>query len=262
MRDGVAIATSEGASIYRSMLRIFRGERPTEQAAQPGQRNESAEMREPESAQAVPPAQAAPQQADVEPGFLPRGRMRRRSRFLRAARELAYRDLGGLVFDLHRFGQHNDEVVKAKLDTLTRIDSELRELESALRERRLVTVLREAGVTACPRCAAIHGSGDRFCPACGLAVDQAERPIAAPNVAPAGAHPGAPTPFEAPVSASTPAPSTAPTRPDSEPAPEQATEVIRSGQPRQSQRTVAFDSVSPLYPNASERQGGVPHKRT
>src|SRR3984885_2905450 len=65
------------------------------------------------------------------PGFGERGRMRRRMRFLRKARELAYRDLGGLVFDLHHFGQRNDELVLAKLATLSRIDAELRALEDS-----------------------------------------------------------------------------------------------------------------------------------
>ena len=51
-------------------------------------------------------------------GFSARGRARRRARFLRKARELAYRDLGGLVFNLHRFGQRNDPLVLAKLTTL------------------------------------------------------------------------------------------------------------------------------------------------
>jgi hypothetical protein len=113
--------------------------------------------------------------------------MRRRARFLRRARELAYRDLGGLVFDLHRFGQRNDQVVLAKLATLGHIDAELRALEAALREIRPVTVLREAGIAACPRCAAIHGSDDRFCPGCGLAFDMsADRPLStAPVTAPA-----------------------------------------------------------------------------
>src|ERR1700692_551572 len=74
------------------------------------------------------------------PGFASRGRMRRRTRFLRKARELAYRDLGGLVFNLHRFGQRNDALVMAKLTTLGHIDAELRTLETALDERRAVTV--------------------------------------------------------------------------------------------------------------------------
>ncbi len=139
------------------------------------------------------------------PGFGARGRMRRRARFLRKARELAYRDLGGLVFNLHRFGQRNDALVIAKLSTLSHIDGELRTLETALQERQAVTVMREAGIAACPRCAAIHGSDDRFCPNCGLAMDRhAERPVAsAPPTAMAGPPPTPP---------STPA-STAPTSP-------------------------------------------------
>jgi hypothetical protein len=104
------------------------------------------------------------------PGFRSRGSARRRARFLRKARELGYRDLGGLVFNLHRFGQRNDALVLAKLTTLGHIDTELRALEETLREHRPVTVLREAGITACARCAAIHSSEDNFCPNCGLPV--------------------------------------------------------------------------------------------
>ncbi|HEX3910661.1 MAG TPA: zinc ribbon domain-containing protein [Solirubrobacteraceae bacterium] len=112
-------------------------------------------------------------------GFGSRGRARRRARFLRKARELAYRDLGGLVFSLHRFGQRNDALVLAKLGTLSRIDAELRALEANLSERRPVTVLREAGITACPRCAAIHSGEDRFCPNCGLSMSRrSDLPIA------------------------------------------------------------------------------------
>ena len=125
------------------------------------------------------------EQAPPAPGFGERGRMRRRARFLRKARELAYRDLGGLVFDLHRFGQRNDPLVLAKLATLREIDTELRGLEDGLHDHRPVTVLREVGIAACPRCAAIHGSDDRFCPGCGLAFDaNADRPISTAPVAP------------------------------------------------------------------------------
>lgn len=138
------------------------------------------------------PAGETPTQPDAESstpsaGFAERGRMRRRARFLRKARELAYRDLGGLVFDLHRFGQRNDPVVLAKLATLGHIDAELRALEQALHEVRPVTVLHEVGIGACPRCAALHGNDDRFCPGCGLAFDaKAERPLStAPVTAPA-----------------------------------------------------------------------------
>ena len=150
---------------------------------------------------------------EAQPGFAARGRLRRRVRFLRKARELAYRDLGGLVFNLHRFGQRNDALVLAKLSTLGQIDTELRSLEASLEERQPVTVLREAGITACPRCAAIHGSEDRFCPNCGLPMSRrVDLPIAAPAAAPPPAQPAQAAPAQpAPAQAAPQAPPAPPT---------------------------------------------------
>jgi hypothetical protein len=131
--------------------------------------------------------------------------MRRRLRFLRKTRELAYRDLGGLVFEMQRFGERRDELVAAKLATLTAIDTELRALEDALEDRRSLTILRESGIAACPRCAAIHGSEDRFCPSCGLAMgSRADRPIAAVAAPAAPPAVGAGRPGTTPPSATPP----------------------------------------------------------
>jgi hypothetical protein len=144
--------------------------------------------------------------AAERPGFGSRGRIRRRARFLRKARELAYRDLGGLVFNLHRFGERNDSLVLAKLATLNHIDTELRTIEAALADRSPITVLREAGITACPRCAAIHGSEDRFCPNCGLPLSRnVDLPIGGPPAAPP-----APVGTAAPAEAAMPATAVAP----------------------------------------------------
>ncbi len=162
----------------------------------------------PSTAATAPSDSAAPEPeanaSEPDAGFGSRGRLRRRARFLRKARELAYRDLGGLVFSLHRFGQRNDSLVLAKLGTLSRIDAELRTLEDSLGERQPVTVLREAGITACPRCAAIHSGEDRFCPSCGLSMSRrSDLPIAGAAAGGAGQPPGPSAPAPAPV---TPAP--------------------------------------------------------
>src|SRR3954449_1678243 len=120
----------------------------------------------------VDPATAA------SPSFRDRGRLRRRLRYLRRVRELGFRDLGGLVFDQHRFNRPNEDLVRGKVAALAAVDHELRALEEALGEKRDITELREPGITACPRCGTLHGSDARFCPSCGLALTGA-RAIAA-----------------------------------------------------------------------------------
>jgi hypothetical protein len=158
------------------------------------------------------------------PGFGERGRMRRRARFLRKARELALRDLGGLVLDMHRFGQQTSQALLAKLATLRQLDAELRALESALGERRGVTVLREVGIAACPRCAAIHGRDDRFCPGCGLAFDShADRPISTSPVSIPSPGATIPAPETSPPAASPPKTSLHETPPSETSPPEKAT---------------------------------------
>jgi hypothetical protein len=221
-----------------------------------------------EDVQATSPATevqtpASQDESSGSPGFSERGRMRRRARFLRKARELAYRDLGGLVYNLHRFGQRNDALVLAKLSTLGQIDVELRTLEGALAEHQPVTVLRDAGIAACPRCAAIHGSEDRFCPNCGLAMDRrAERPVAGPPAsvtpAPAPASAPAPAPAPAPARAAAPTPATNTTpadpappatasRPPATPAPVDYTTIDRPAPPP-SPQTPAPASLGPGAP--------------
>ncbi|HEX2102261.1 MAG TPA: zinc ribbon domain-containing protein [Solirubrobacteraceae bacterium] len=135
---------------------------------------------QPTEVQPAVPAGAEPPDptAAPSPSFRNRGRLRRRLRFLRRVRELGFRDLGGLVFDQHKFGRLNEELVRGKVAALAAVDAELRALEQALGARRDITELREPGITACPRCGTLHGSDANFCPSCGLAITGA-RTIAA-----------------------------------------------------------------------------------
>ena len=90
--------------------------------------------------------------------------LRRRLRYLRRVRELGFRDLGGLIFDQHRFAQVNTTLVDGKLQALGAVDAELRALEHALDDRRPLTELREPGVRsarAAERCTAARPASAR-----------------------------------------------------------------------------------------------------
>ncbi len=198
-----------------------------------------------------PPVEAA---ATEQPGFGSRGRIRRRARFLRRARELAYRDLGGLVFNLHRFGERNDSLVLAKLATLSHIDTELRTLERALGDRHPITVLREAGITACPRCAAIHGSEDRFCLNCGLPLSRdVDLPIATPGASAGVAAPApAASPAESPAPDQGPAPAPGPPAPPGAPSAGGSPEAPPPGDPP----TETMPAPAPAAASAVPAGGG------
>ena len=161
--------------------------------------------------------QAAP---DATPGFRDRTRMRRRLRYLRRRRELAFRDLGGLAFDLHRFGRDRGDLLAQKLEALTAIDRELRALEDALRDRRELHDLREVGIAACARCQALHDPDANFCPGCGTSLrgatirDPSQLAVTPADATPAGGAPattvdpvtGATAPAPVPPAADAPAP--------------------------------------------------------
>lgn len=183
----------------------------------------------------VPVAPAQPER----PGFRERGRLRRRLRYLREVRELGYRDLGGLVLDQHRFQRPNEELVEGKVEAIEGIDAEMRAIEHALDTSAPYTELFIPGLSACPRCGALHESEANFCPQCGLSF-RGPRTIAgvgAPDgtpMAPAGAYSS--PPGSAPADAAQPAASYPPApvpHPDPAPAPQppQDTQVQPAPQP-------------------------------
>lgn len=121
----------------------------------------------------VPAGQEPPApEAAATPTTGDRSGMRKRMRRLRRTREVLLRELGALVVEMRRLGRENPELVERKTSELIAIDEELRGLQVALGERQTVATLVAAGVSgSCARCATLHGSDDRFCSRCGLAVD-------------------------------------------------------------------------------------------
>lgn len=195
--------------------------------------------RRPEDPAARPEQPAAPAGTEPEipdaaatPSFRHRGRLRRRLRYLRRARELGYRDVGGLVFDLRRFGRDEPALVSAKLDALTVVDAELRGLEDALADHRAVIELREPGVGACGRCAALHASDARFCSACGSNLSAAGQAVVVA--------PGTPAQVDQPQEPATPAEGAA-----DDPQGEQAASVPADPAAAAEQPTVVAPPVTP-----------------
>jgi hypothetical protein len=105
------------------------------------------------------------------PSTAKRGRLRRRLRYLRAAREILLRDIGGFYYEAQRSDAGLDphrRLLDAKTARLTRLDEEMRDLESRLGEAHPETILRQPGLGGtCPQCGELHGSDARFCPRCG-----------------------------------------------------------------------------------------------
>jgi hypothetical protein len=115
------------------------------------------------------PAGIAPEDLERRTAAGRRGKLRRRARFLRRARELALRDLGGLVYEARRRDQDGGTLVEEKVQHLAVLDEQLRGIEGELGAPRGETVLREPGVGGlCPRCGELHASDARFCSSCGL----------------------------------------------------------------------------------------------
>jgi hypothetical protein len=121
------------------------------------------------------PAGIDPAEAPLRPPAGRRGRLRRRLRYLRRARELMLRDLGGLLYEVHRTGGGRIEahatVVGAKVQRIAGLDAEAHALETALAAPRSETVVFEPGVGGtCATCGELYSSDAHFCSNCGAPV--------------------------------------------------------------------------------------------
>ena len=120
------------------------------------------------------PAGVDPAEAPLRPPAGRRGRLRRRLRYLRRARELMLRDLGGLLYEVHRSGGGDvlahAPVMDAKVQRIAGLDAEAHALEAALTAPRTETVIFQPGIGgSCPTCGDLYGSAARFCSNCGTA---------------------------------------------------------------------------------------------
>jgi hypothetical protein len=145
--------------------------------------------------------------AAAPPTSARRSRLRKRVGFLRAARELLLRDLGGFVYELHRTAgdiehEAHRRLREVKLARLSRLDAELHELELRLDDVRRHVVVREPGVGGeCPNCGELFGSDAHYCAHCGLPLTESARRAVAHEAAPPepAAEPQAALPHDQPT---------------------------------------------------------------
>jgi len=102
------------------------------------------------------------------PGARERGRMRRRLRQQTRMREALLVDLGALVYELHRHGRREPELLQTKAAELTAVDSEVRALADALDAGYGMLALVSAGIAgSCERCGSLLCTDARYCSSCG-----------------------------------------------------------------------------------------------
>jgi hypothetical protein len=215
-RSDADAAKQSGGSLWTSGRKVDSPAQPPPAPAQqppsPGQQPTPPTPAQPPT---PPQAQPDPRIAHLPAGTEPseelsprpttrrRGRMRKRLRFLQRMRELLLRDLGGLVYEIHRTGsKHPDgdkqgRLVTAKVEHISVIDAEMSELEARLSEPRGDVLLREPGVGgACSACGELYGSDSRFCSHCGMPLpgNPYARPIPAQLEAPPRRPTGEPIP--------------------------------------------------------------------
>jgi zinc ribbon protein len=103
----------------------------------------------------------------TKPTALQRGQMRRRLRHQQRIREALLLDLGALVFELHRQGRREPELLQAKAAEVSAVDNEVRALAEALEADATIEMLAPGVAGVCGNCGTLLSTEDRFCPNCG-----------------------------------------------------------------------------------------------
>ncbi len=125
--------------------------------------------------------------------------MRRRLRRQKRMREALLLDLGALVYELHRQGRREPELLQAKAAELTAVDQEVRGLAEALEADQGMLALVAAGIAgSCENCGSLLSTDSRYCAACGAAAVPALAPERASETEAELAPPAAPEATPAP----------------------------------------------------------------
>src|SRR3954447_25158640 len=136
---------------------------------------------------AIPPLRDLPagvdpsEYAETPAASAPRGKLRRRLRYLRRVRDLLLRDLGGFTFEIHRTagGTPTDShrtLAESKMSRIEALDAEVRALEGPLGEPHEPALPREPGIGGiCPECGELHSSDAHYCARCGAPLDAKAR---------------------------------------------------------------------------------------
>ena len=174
--------------------------------------------------------------------------MRRRLRQQKRMREALLLDLGALVYELHRHGRREPELLQAKAAELTAVDQEVRGLAEALDAGDSALALVAAGIAgSCENCGSLLSTDARYCGACG-----------APAVAAIGGHAPAP-PGPALGEATAPEPSAAAwpepePELEPEPAPEPYAGVAPDREDEDEDEDSYLDEDEPIAPWLAERE--------
>jgi zinc ribbon protein len=111
--------------------------------------------------------------------------MRRRLRHQQRIREALLLDLGALVFELHRQGRREPELLQAKAAEVSAVDNEVRALAEALEADSTIEMLAPGVAGVCDNCGTLLSTEDRFCPNCGTPSEPAlsgDEPVDEPRI--------------------------------------------------------------------------------